>query len=69
MINVSDASKYNVFSSISGIEIASSLTVMNTQSFDAGTYTCEAKNFIGSARSSGILTVNGEYTHVLLNQS
>lgn len=69
MINESDASKYHVSRSISGIEIASSLTVMNTQSFDAGIYTCEAKNFIGSVRSSGILTINGEYAHVLLNQS
>ena len=34
---------------------------MNTQSFDVGTYTCHAENFIGIDKSSGILTINGKY--------
>ena len=61
MINVSSTSKYNVTSSIHGTMITSIITIMNTQSSDAGIYTCEAENFLGSSRSSGILTINGEY--------
>jgi len=60
MINVSDTSKYNVSSSVNGTVVMSSLTIMNTQSSDVGTYTCHAENIIGIDRSSGILTVNGK---------
>ena len=59
MINVSDAS-YNVSESLNGTVIQSLLSIENVQSFDVGTYTCNAENFIGIDRSSGILTVNGE---------
>ena len=61
MINVSNASKYNVTSSIHGNVITTIITIMNTQSIDAGTYTCFAENTIDSDSSSGILTVNGMY--------
>ena len=61
MINISDTSKYNVFSSINALTITSLLTIMNLQSSDAGIYVCEAENFIGSDLSFGILTVNGKY--------
>jgi len=54
MINVSDTSKYSVSSSVNGTVIMSSLTIMNTQSSDVGTYTCQAENFIGFDRSYGI---------------
>ena len=64
MVNVSDFTKYNVLVSINGLEITSSLTIMNTQSVDAGTYTCEAANFIGTVRNSGILTINGKSIHM-----
>ena len=61
MINVSDTSKYSVSSSVNDNEITSLFTIFNTQSSNAGIYTCEAENFLGTNRSSGILTVNGEY--------
>ena len=61
VINVSNTSKYNVTSSIYGTMITSIITIMNTQSSDAGIYTCEAENIIDSDSSSGILTVNGMY--------
>ena len=40
--------------------ISSTLTIMNLQSSDVGTYTCNATNVISTDTSSGILTVNGE---------
>ena len=36
------------------------LNIMNVQSSDVGTYTCNATNVISSDTSSGVLTVNGE---------
>ena len=60
MINISDASKYIISNSLNGTVITSLLTIMNTQSSDAGIYTCEAANFINTVRSSGILTINGK---------
>ena len=60
MINVSDTSKYNVSSTVNDTEITNLLTILNTQSSDAGIYTCEAENFLGTNRSYGILTINGE---------
>ena len=39
---------------------SSTLTIMNVQSSDVGTYTCNATNLVSSDTSSGVLTVNGE---------
>ena len=61
MINVSNTSKYNVTSSTNDTMIANIITIMNTQSSDAGIYTCEAENSLGTSRSFGILTINGQY--------
>ena len=41
---------------------SSSLMIINLVSSDAGRYTCYAENVVGSDNSSGILTVNGNYT-------
>ena len=59
MINVSDnSSKYMIESrSLNITTTENTLTVYNVTSFDVGTYTCNASNFIGSVTSSGILTV------------
>ena len=65
MINISSTSKYNVTSLINDIMVESFITIMNTQSPDAGTYTCYAENIINSDSSSGILTVNGMYVCVV----
>ena len=61
MINISDTREYNDSSSINGTEVTSLFTILNVQSFNAGVYTCEAENFLGTDTSSGILTINGEY--------
>ena len=68
LINVSDTSKYKISSSLNGVAITSFLKIVNTRSFDVGTYTCHAENFIGIDKSSGILTINGKYvcTHCMV---
>ena len=40
--------------------INNTLTIMNVQSSDVGTYTCNATNVVSSDTSSGVLTVNGK---------
>ena len=60
MINVS--SKYNISNSSHESVVTSSLTIINAESSDVGTYTCQAENIIGSDQSSGILTVNGKFS-------
>ena len=40
--------------------INNTLTIMNVQLSDVGTYTCNATNVVSSVTSSGVLTVNGE---------
>lgn len=42
----------------------SSLTIMDLEFSDIGTYTCNATNFVSSDTSSGKLIVNGK--HILL---
>ena len=61
MINVSNASKYNVSNTLRETTVTSLLTITNANSFDVGTYTCQAENFIGIDQSSGVLTVNGKH--------
>ena len=52
--------------SLNTTTISSTLTVMNVQSSDVGTYTCNATNVVSTNTSSGVLTVNGEVLmHVL----
>ena len=60
-INVSISNKYYVSNSFNETIIISSLTIVNVLSSDVGIYTCHAKNIIGIAQQSGILTVNGMY--------
>ena len=60
VLNVSNASIYNISNLLNGIVIKSSLTIVIAQSSDVGIYTCHAENFIGSDISSGVLTVNGK---------
>ena len=37
------------------------LDIVNVESSDVGTYTCNATNVVSSNTSSGVLTVNGEF--------
>ena len=60
MINLSNASNYNISHSLNETVVESLLSVVNVRSSDVGTYTCHAENFIGIDRRSGILTVNGK---------
>ena len=60
MLNVSNASKYNVSNTLRETTVTSLLTITNANSFDVGTYTCQAENIIGIDQSSGVLTVNGK---------
>jgi len=46
--------------SLNTTTISNTLTIMNVDSSDVGTYTCNATNVISTKTSSGILTVNGE---------
>ena len=46
--------------SLNTTTISSTLTIMNVQSSDVGTYTCNATNVVSSDTSSAVLTVNGE---------
>ena len=63
MVNLSDSSKYNSSSMyLNESIIQSTLNIINTESSDVGTYTCEAGNIIGDGQTSGILTVNGMHT-------
>ena len=60
MVNLSDSSKYNSSSIyLNESIIESTLNIINADSSDIGTYTCEAANIIDNSQTSGILTVNG----------
>ena len=50
----------NTMMSLNTNTISNTLTIMNVQSSDVGTYTCNATNVVSSDTSSGVLTVNGE---------
>ena len=58
MINSSD--KYSLVSQGVPGRTEVTLTIVNPETSDAGTYTCHAENVVGSDNSSGILTVNGK---------
>ena len=47
--------------------INSTLTIMNVESSDVGTYTCNATNVVSSDTSSGVMTVNGELVILVLH--
>ena len=53
--------KYTIsMMSLNTTTIRNVLTIMNVQSSDVGTYTCNATNLVSSDTSSGVLTVNGK---------
>ena len=54
------SNKYNISAAGVAGRVESSLTIINPETSDAGTYTCHAENVVGSDNSSGILTVNGK---------
>ena len=59
--NDTNVDKYDISeTSVNTTTINSTLTIMSVESFDVGTYTCNATNVVSSDTSSGVLTVNGE---------
>ena len=59
--NNTNMNKYEVsVTEVNVTTISSTLAIMNVQSSDVGTYTCNATNVVSNDTSSGVLTVNGE---------
>ena len=59
-LDESDTSKYIITDRRLDTSVMNVLNIMNVQSSDVGTYTCNATNVVSSDTSSGVLTVNGE---------
>ena len=60
-VDEANTMKYTIsMMSLNTTTISSTLTIMNVQSSDVGTYTCNATNVVSSDTGSGVLTVNGE---------
>ena len=60
-VDEANTMKYTIsMMSLNITTIRNVLTIMNVQSSDVGTYTCNATNVVSSDTSSGVLTVNGE---------
>ena len=56
----SDASKYNISTSVNGSLVESSLAIVNPQSSDLGIYTCNAENGINK-HAYVVLTATSKY--------
>ena len=68
-LNESNTAKYDIVSSqFPNINIINTvLNILNVQSSDVGTYTCNTTNVISTDISSGVLTVNGKLLlHILI---
>ena len=60
-VDLNNTAKYAATMTIlNATTTSNTLTIMNVQSSDVGTYTCNATNLVSSDTSSGVLTVNGE---------
>ena len=60
-VDEANTMKYTIsMMSLNTTTIRNVLTIMNVQSSDVGTYTCNATNVVSSDTSSGVLTVNGK---------
>ena len=66
-VDEANTMKYTIsMMSLNTTTISSTLTIMNVQSSDVGTYTCNATNVVSSDNSSGLLTVNGELISIVV---
>ena len=60
-VDKANTMKYTIsMMSLNTTTINNTLTIMNVQSSDVGTYTCNATNVVSSDTSSGVLTINGK---------
>ena len=67
-VDEANTMKYTIsMMSLNATTIRNVLTIMNVQSSDVGTYTCNATNVVSSDTSSGVLTVNGKLQLYLLS--
>ena len=67
MVNLSDSSKYNSSSMyLDESIIKSTLNIVNAESSDVGTYTCEAVNTFSTDQTSGVLTVNSKFLYMVI---
>ena len=70
MIESAGSSKYMIMSrSLNITTTENTLTVYSIISPDAGTYTCNSSNIIGSVTSSGILTVTSKLASCYLDNN
>ena len=69
LLNQINTSKY-LFTEIRRVSsVVETLNIVNAQSSDAGTYTCNATNVVSTDTSSGVLTFRSELQFVLLYYS
>ena len=67
-VDEANTMKYTIsMMSLDTTTISSTLTIMNVQSSDVGTYTCNATNVVSTDTSSGVLTVNSELSMLVLH--
>ena len=59
-LNESNTDKYMIVERLIPSTITDILNIIDVESSDVGTYTCNATNVVSSATSYGILTVNGQ---------
>ena len=64
VVLINNTNKYNIFEFANGTVITSVLRIQN-ESYNAGTYTCEAKNNIDFIRKSAVLTAKSKYVNEL----
>ena len=64
-LDESDISKYMITDRRRDTFVMDILNILNVQSSDVGTYTCNATNVVSSNTSSAVLSVRGELQFVL----
>ena len=61
-VDEANTMKYTISMMSLNTTVSNTLTIINVQSSDVGTYMCNATNGVSSDTSSGVLTVNGEFS-------
>ena len=64
-LDESGTSKYMIIDRRFDTFVEDTLNIINVQSSDVGTYTCNATNVVSSVTSYGVLSVRGELQFVL----
>ena len=62
LVDEANTMKYTIsMMSFNATTISSTLAILNVESPDVGTYSCDASNIVSSDTSSAVLTVNGKF--------